>query len=547
MLHAPVLQLDAARMHEIDPRNVENLFGMWTVFSKCASTIPDGKRLENLSWRVWGRETLCCPPQPEKTIVPAIDIPLLPKEDVPSLSSSLGSYSDGESVNSDLENSALSKSRGKEPHLTPHRLEKIITDIQEQKTLEPLDPEIEEAVVAKIMSEKHSDKQEQSLESHTTEVSCISTATNTTANTLDTERESTHRDSDTSASSDGLIKSGSVVHGFSPLPSLRSRGSATISKNMPIFATKNAAKTSTAKKGGMFTLGGSSEDDESSFEQQMSYRKHLLEPKKSSLSRSLTRDQQPQQKKTTSFREVVEQHTIQSGSPADDNAIASDDEDDEDDDESVIDDSAIEEDDDEGWEDEQPEEEKPPTQPVFKRVDSTANLPSRRSVLTAGLTEGERAKGLLSAASKSSPAIRRMDRSSSHNGPSMQGSPEQRNEDVLMMAPSNISRAIDMPPPTNADVYTLAHSPRTTRRNMLSTELTESLRKNLLWERQQKNTTVNAFLKREAKSMANLQRAGQMAVAQPQPHRALLQREPTKTSSYNEYFDVANEYHTKGW
>lgn len=518
------------------------------VFSRCASTIPDGKRLENLSWRIWGRETLCCPPQPDKTIVPAIDIPLPPKEDVPSLSSSLGSYSDGESVNSDLENSALSKSRGKEPHLTPRRLEQIITDIQEQKTLEPLNPEIEEAVVAKISSEKQSDKQEQSLESHTTEASCISTATNTTANTFDTERNSTpHRDSDTSASSDGLIRSGSVVHGFSPLPSLRSRGSSTMSKNLPIFASKNVAKGPTPKKGGMFTLGGSSEDDESSFEQQMSYRKHLLEPKKSSLSRSLTRDQQLQQKKTTSFREVVEQHTIQCGSPADDNAIASDDEDDEDDDESVIDDSAIEEDDDEGWEDEQPEEEKPLSQPVFKRVDSTANLPSRRSVLTAGLTEGDRAKGLLNAASRSSPAIRRMDRSSSHNGPLMPSSPEQRKEDGLMMAPSNTSRAIDMPPPSNADVYTLAHSPRTTRRNMLSTELTESLRKNLLWERQQKNTTVNAFLKREAKSMANLQRAGQMAAAQPQPHRALLPREPTTTNSYNEYFDVSNEYHTKGW
>lgn len=243
----------------------------------------------------------------------------------------------------------------------------------------------------------------------------------------------------------------------------------------------------------------------------------------------------------------MEQHTIQSGSPADDNAIASDDEDDEEDEESVIDDSAVEEDDDEGWEDEQPEEDRSAVQPVFKRVDSAANLLSRRSVLTAGLTEGDRAKGLLSAASKSSPAIRWKDRTSSRSGPSTPGSPEQRNEDALMMAPRNTSRAIDMPTPSNADAYSMAHSPRTTRRNMLSTELTESLRKNLLWERQQKNTTVNAFLKREARSMANLQRAGQMAAAQPQPHRVLLQRDTPTTNSYNEYFNVASEYHTKGW
>lgn len=523
------------------------------VFSKCANTIPDGKRLENLSWRVWGRETLCCPPQPEKTIVPAIDNPLPPKEDVPSLSSSPGSATDDDSVDSCLANSALSKSRGKEPHLTPHTLEKIITSIQEQKTFEPLDPEIEEAVVAKMSPEKQSGQQHQSSVSdrsqqpslnYGTESSCMSATTNTTTNTINTERESTHRYSDTSASSDGLIRSGSVVHGFSPVPSFHSRGCSTITKTLPIVASRNAAKGTTPRKGGVFTLGGSSEDDESSFEQQMSYRKHLLEPRKSSLSRSLTRDQQPQQKKTTSFREVVEQHTIQSGSPADDNAIASDD----DDEESSIGDSAIEEDDEEGWEDEQPEEEKPSSQPIFKRVDSTANLPSRRSVLTAGLTEGDRARGLMNAASRSSPAIRRMDRTLSQNGPSITGSPEQRDEDALMMRPSITSRPIDVPPPSNDNVYTMAHSPRTTRRNMLSTELTESLRKNLLWERQQKNTTINAFLKREAKSMANLQRAGQMAAAQPQPHRALLHRDITKTNnSYNDYFNVTNEYHTKGW
>jgi hypothetical protein len=39
-------------------------------------------------------------------------------------------------------------------------------------------------------------------------------------------------------------------------------------------------------------------------------------------------------------------------------------------------------------------------------------------------------------------------------------------------------------------------SPRTTRRNMLATELTESLRRHLLWERQHKPSTANTVLKR---------------------------------------------------
>lgn len=549
MLHAPVLQLDVARMHEIDPRNVENLFGMWTVFSKCANTIPDGKRLENLSWRVWARETLCCPPQPEKTIVPAIDIPLTLKEEVPSLSNSPGSDSDSDSFRSSLENSALGKSRGKEPHLTPRTLEKIITNIHESKNkheLEPLDPEIEAIVISRMSPEKQtskeqpcspiSDRSELPSLHYKTESSCLSSIT---ANTTTTERDSPHRDSDTSVSSDGLIRSGSVVHGFSPLPSIRSRPCSNTTKNLPIVASKMGAKPPAPKKGAFFTLGGSSEDDEGSFEAHMSYKRHLLEPRKSSLSQSLSKDQQvPQQRKTTSFREVVEQHTIQTGgSPADDNAIASDDEDDE----SVMDSAVDEDEEDDGWEDEQPEEEKPLNEPLFKRVDSAAHLPTRRSILTAGLTEADRAKGMLNAASKSSPALKRMNRASSQSGPSPPGSPEQ--EEGMMMRTTG--RGIAVPPPTNEHVYAMAHSPRTTRRNMLSTELTESLRKNLLWERQQKNTTVNAFRKREARSMADLQRAAQSAGALPHPQLELLP--PRDNTSYNDYFNVTSEYHTKGW
>lgn len=534
------------------------------VFSKCSSTIPDGKRLEYLSWRVWARETLCCPPQPDKTIVPAIDISRTSKDDLPSLSNSLGSDTSGicslASSHTSFENSALSKSRGKEQHLTPNTLEKIIKNIQEQgekeqeKPLEPLDPAIEAVVNGRMSPVKHrqpvqsqsesppapqspvSDRSDQRSGNYTTESSCLSTMTASTAPTaVSPERCNTHRDSETSVSSDGLIRSGSVVHGFSPVSSLRTRGSSHLTHNLPILASRNAAKKGPAAK---FTLGGSSEDDESSFETQMSYRKTLLEPRKSSLSTSMTRDQ-PHQKKTTSFKEIVEQHhTETGGSEADDNAIASDDED------SDIDDSAIEEDDDEDqWEDEQAEEEKPAHNPVFKRVDSAAHLPSRRSILTAGLTEGDRAKGLLSAASKSTSAIRHLHRAASHEGPSMPGSPE-NDDDAGMMMRAAESKPITMPLPSNTATYALAHSPRTTRRYMLSTELTESLRKNLLWERQQKSTTVNAFIKREARSMANL-RAEQGAVAaQPRPN---LDKDATKHNSFNDYFNVTNEYHTKGW
>ena len=43
--------------------------------------------------------------------------------------------------------------------------------------------------------------------------------------------------------------------------------------------------------------------------------------------------------------------------------------------------------------------------------------------------------------------------------------------------------------------HPLAHSPRTARRKMLPTELTESLRRHLLWECQENCRTVNAVFK----------------------------------------------------
>lgn len=494
------------------------------------------------------------------------------------MSNSLGSDTSDNcslaSSHTSFENSALSKSRGKEQHLTPNTLGKIIKNIQEQgkeqdneKTVEPLDPAIEAVVNGRMSPVKNrkpvqsqtppqpqspvSDRSDQRSGNYTTESSCLSTMTTSTAATaVSPERCNLHRDSQTSVSSDGLIRSGSVVHGFSPVSSLRSRGSSSVTHNLPILASRNAAKIAPPQKGGMFTLGGSSEDDESSFETTMSYRKTLLEPRKSSLSKSMTRDQ-PHQKKTTSFKEIVEQHhTETGGSEADDNAIASDDDD------SDIDDSAIEEDDDESqWEDEKAEEELPAHNPVFKRVDSAAHLPSRRSILTAGLTEGDRAKGLLSAASKSTSAIRHLNRVASHEGPSLPGSPENNDDDTpMMMRAASNSRPISIGTQASQSNYALAHSPRTTRRYMLSTELTESLRKNLLWERQQKNTTVNAFLKREARSMANLPRAGQaaamsatVAVPQQQQPPPNQEREAPKHNSFNDYFNVTNEYHTKGW
>jgi hypothetical protein len=341
-------------------------------------------------------------------------------------------------------------------------------------------------------------------------------------------RASDHRNSDTSVSSDGLIRSGSVVHGFSPVStSFRAKAMQGV-----IMPPKLAPAT--AKKAGMFQLGASSEDDESSFEAKV---QSFHRPnQRSSLSQSLTRQQIPKglEKKKTSFRDIVEQRRTQSHADNDEGAIASSDEDE---DESAIDDD--DEDEEGDWEDSHSEDDRlaPPPNYEFRRVDSKPELVSRPSALSMALIHDRRASTLHHEVTRASTAFRRS-RTSTPQGPSMPGSPEDDEDGGLMMQGTKTRpRPIVMNP--DRPQQGLAHSPRTTRRNMLSTELTESLRKNLLWERQQKSQTVNAFLKRSrnAQSMANLHGAGNHLAAQEQ----------RSNSSWKPEFESPWEFNSKGW
>ena len=556
-LNAPILTLDAAKMHQIDPRNVESLFGMWTVFSRCSHNIKDGTRLENMSWRIWARETLCCPPQPERSVVPTIDIPAGHTSQVPSLSnspaSSDASTSDDErrKYSRDDEETALSKSRGNETHLTPTTLEKIVVDIQEKPSLEPLPPSIEaslppltqpevEATSQRLDSTKSEEESPTQLQNSTD--SCISGTTENTIATY-TTRESEHRYSDTSVSSDGLIPSGSVVHGFSPASgSFQTKPI----QGRPVPSSKLAPAP--IKKSGMFQLGVSSEDEESSFESKLSSFRPANRP--SSLSHSVNKPLEQlkaSEKQHPSFRDIVNERKMDSASSNDEGAIASSDED-----ESAIDDdeSAIDDDDDDAddWEDSHSEDERaaPPEPTTFRRVDSRPDLVSRPSMLSMAIQERRRTSGLSNENSKSSPAFRRA-RLSSLQDSSLARSPDENEEEGMTMGVSTKAP----PPPTTAKTQpkpimmiatnnqSMAHSPRTTRRNMLSTELTESLRKNLLWERQQKSQTVNAFLKRSgnAQSMANLSAAAGPSTAP----------EHGNNKSWNTDFENPWEFNAKGW
>lgn len=90
----------------------------------------------------------------------------------------------------------------------------------------------------------------------------------------------------------------------------------------------------------------------------------------------------------------------------------------------------------------------------------------------------------------------------------------------------------------------IAFSPRTTRRNMMTTELTESLRRHLLWERSQKTSTANAVLTRRhaVQDIINLRQYLQ------KPHMNQHNND-INASSWDEEFtrEAFAGYHTKGW
>ncbi|TVY42278.1 hypothetical protein LOCC1_G005943 [Lachnellula occidentalis] len=606
-LDAPVLTVDVGLIHQVDTRNVENLFSMWTVFSRCAASLEQGRRLENLSWRLWNRETFCCDPISEaNATTPATSIASRSPEgryssnDVPSLSGSLDSLPDEEALEFDdsalasdaaplsiqrpqiyRQDSVSSRSRGRERHITPDDLEKMVLNIKEQKNIEPLSMSTHSylaPVIPTITRPQPTPKQmpapspqisKTSVEKHSATEPDTSAESNTAGVSYTSEHSTT-----------------SVVKGFSPShvsSSYRSTRLLNTPASIPevdLAATTatNPVKGPQPKKQTMFALGGSSAEDSMS-EQNNSMENSLqpiLKPKKKSamfsfggssnedesslpakvksqsgLTNGLQRPAPPA-KKQTSFKEEVATRTIQEEQPFDDDVFETDEEDD-------IDESAIDDDDDSSdWEDsvEGSGNASVDERTFFQRVDSKANLTSRRSLITTMLHQSDRANALAQAAaatSRSTPALQRS-RTTSPNGPSIATSPDSDDASPLMMKKglkpiAEVPQAVGtsaqpiIQTTTNITPHQQALSPRTTRRKMIYDELTVSLRQHLVHEHRQKSQTANAVLKRRhtTQDVANLKQYPEKVHMESKEGDAV-------NASWNQYFgNGLGEYHSKGW
>jgi hypothetical protein len=520
--------------------------------------MEDGKRYENIAWRLWSRETFCC--QPDHTTPTKWSFQNRPStgDEPPELSSSVASddsQAPSESVlasttrsNSssrpDLPRHDSATSSARVKHMTPIDLEKVVNSIQEKRAIVPLSP-LPAHLAAPVADVPKRRVQEPTPRPPPSPRARFvpESSTSTVATTMGSEGLSPPVGSDVSTSTD--LSSHSVVHGFDPCRVSTSVRSSTNLNPTPILKTSFVkAPPSKAepvrKKPAMFMLGGSSDEDNSSSLEAYSLanRSSLSENiKKSGLIR-----------KTTSFKNEVSTRTIHDATAEEsEEAIESESESEDDSDENAIEEE--DSDDDEAWEDDNEESaHASEDEKMFQRVDSQPRLVSRRSILTDLMHQGDREKALQNAASRSTPAIRRS-RTATPNGPSTGNSPQ---EDTGMIMRS---RPIIM---TTSNVHPPALSPRTTRRNMLQTELTQSLRQNLLWERQQKNATTNAVNKRvqSAVSIPALRRAmttndikGMNVFPQKNPEKPGPSKDTTKSNnSYNDYFDQGlQEYHQKGW
>ena len=547
------------------------------MFSKCADYMEQGRRLENLSWRLWNRETFCVPPP---FTLKAQSQPMgPPARELPELSSSVESAAsdDADSIEEHInppkpsvlelrpaistQDSVLSISRGKEKHITSSGLEKMVYNIKEGKYLAPLDPASANQQTLDVTPRPSSPTfvpQTRQPEELQTAQRYQSTVSSTVDDDNDSERPPANN-SDTSVSSSGLVQSASVVRGFSPAHVSSSYRSHTrlpsTTENSKSALPINSSPLKRTKKGGMFTLGCSSGDEESSFEERAIMN---IKPQRSSLTDGLAKSP-AQPKKVASFKAEVESiRPIRESMTSDDDGAAIET------DYEEISESAIDDDDDSSdWEDSITESGRSSVEdkPLFQRVDSRPNLVSRPSLLTMMMHQPQRfggPHGRGGPGSRSTPALQRS-RLSSPNGPSTAASPDDYDdENSLTMKGPEFPRAkpiVSRPIPC----HSVAHSPRTTRRNMLATELTESLRRNLLMERQQKTSSAAVAFRRRhtAHDMANLQEypdpnhdGKQVAMkGNNNDHsQAAKDKEMSKNSSWNHYFDYGPwEYHDKGW
>ncbi|SCV61208.1 uncharacterized protein FFFS_15777 [Fusarium fujikuroi] len=524
-LDTHLLTVDANAIHKVDTGNPHT-------YVACGL----GRRLENLSWRCWQRETFVVDNE-EKAPATQTLPENIPSEsgiaDLPELSGSVESLIDEEVVDSPpvlaqleiaspgvrRQDSCATTQSKRERHISSDNFEKIIISIIEDNG--PLSASRYDAPVAKEPLPVPTTLERSGSNTAKSQLPAKSIA--------DSEGSPQH--------SPRSLPRTAVVRGFSPSQNPISRtisGTAQSSDAIPEPQSSHV----------------SSEQDQSLRNNKLITRKPVFRVDGSSEEggclQSTMDSSQADPLISTHRKQASFSNNVMTRKVDDEAAVDSDTD-------NYIDESAIGDDDDSSdWEDSTEESSKSSMDDkFFQQVDAKPNLTSRRSLITLMLAQNDRACTLGSHASQSTSAI---PRSRMAHGPSLSASPNDSDEAPLMIKGLHgpglkpiheVPRASAQPIMTgpNSIQPQAALSPRTTRRNMLATELTESLRRHLLWERQQKSSTANAVLKRQHTSHdgANLKQY---------PEKSCMKKsEDVNASNWNQYFskNTGDGYHSKGW
>lgn len=587
---SPVLHLGESSIAAINPKDPSSLFGMWSgeslalaahifirspnffyrntnsscaisVFNRASGIMENGRRLENMSWRVWSqskfRESHDRQLQAQVTS-DALQVPARNDDhDAPALSTSVESAASMESfsteaVEGDNVHEPLTSDLGillpGEKEITSDTLQNLVMSIKSNQDLDgplsplpspsnhQLSPTVSNSTDISAPTPRPSSPRQVPVD-----LSASTIASVTTAST----RHSPMTNSDGSSVSPGSDHS--IVHGFKPgqksgISTYRSQSQlAPPPTPIPILKTSASKRSTPKKKVGLFEIGSGDSSEGSVMQEHVSPRS-VRENVGSSLKRPAFA------KKQTSFKEEVTEIKAKraafhiSDDEDDGGAIESDTEDEEEVSESAIDD-------DDEWEDEAEPDDDEPKELTFHRVPSKPELVSRRSMLAEGLNDRERVAGLMRSAA-SAPRLQRS-RTSTPNGPSMPASPS---DDSPLAAQG--SQPLPVPQavlPSGFHPPMPPMSPRQTRQAMLMTELGASLRRDMLNERKQRNYIPKRPGKLPGRAV---QSSGDMVQLQAQAHAMQLSTPSTRhqppiieeTTPEIDYFnDNSTNYHERGW
>jgi len=510
-LPAPLLSLATSCLNGLETVDADNLSCMWTsnfpvfymvsnplVFTKCAQHLENGRRLENISWRLWYQEAHFFDDPSQKkpspvsfdqkstTLLPSPSVAASDRSESVDPASTQGHVVDHDitSAVSDTESHAnaqpsftrreSSSRRPSVKHFSTDSFKSLI------ESLEPPTAELEKWKAQKATNRRDSDHSvEATKQVQPVEIPVAAPAVPTDIpqprSRLMSESHGSASPVSSSMSARSLQRvSSSIVRGFTP-------ENPSISRRLPPPEPEKSehAPAPENQKRPKFFIASSLSDSEDEYTVVPNTSIVITKPAtKSSLSPpAMKRAASNGSAKKTHFDEVVdtkilpEPPTDASEDEDEDSAVMSDDEDDD-------------------WEDSQSDIENAATEPGFdehlfdKREDTH---PTSGPSILSNLFKSKSDYNLSSQAYRHNNNFAR-----THAPPTP---PTPRPLQPISPQPERSGLRI---PQLNTGLDATASSPRTLRKRMLATELSESLRRNLLWERQHRSVANNtaAALKR---------------------------------------------------